>query len=97
MDLYCQRCDEPWDVCYVGSDMDVEYPEVAEEGRTASDLFKAGKGCPDCDWGAKRVGKQSLRGEAMAMMMDLLGDDIDGAAAMMEDCEGMFDDEEDFE
>jgi hypothetical protein len=92
MDLYCQRCDEPWDVCYIGSDMDVEYPEVSDDGRTMSDRFKAGEGCPACDWGNKAPKKQSLRGEAMGMMMDLLGDDIDGAASMMEDFEDEFED-----
>ena len=92
MDLYCQRCDEPWDVCYVGGgDMDEDsLPEdFGPDGEKPSARFKRGDGCPACHWGKDAPEKQSLRGVAMSAMADLLGDDIDGMASMMDDFEYM--------
>ena len=84
MDLYCQKCDEPWEVYYVGcGDFDADN-NVGDAVR-----FKAGDGCPACKWGLKAPKKQSFRGEAMSMLSDLLGDDIDGIASMMDDAEYM--------
>ena len=79
MDIYCQKCDEPWDVCYVGQEMD----EDGEKGD--AERFKQGEGCPCCEWGKTAPKKQSLRGECMGMLSDLLGDDIDGMASFMDD------------
>jgi hypothetical protein len=79
MDIYCQKCDEPWDVCYIGQDMD----EDGEKGD--SERFKGGEGCPCCKWGKNAPKEQSLRGETMSMLNDLLGDDIDGMASFMDD------------
>jgi hypothetical protein len=79
MDIYCQKCDEPWDVCYVGHDMD----EEGEKGD--AERFKRGEGCPSCKWGKDAPKEQSLRGETMSMLNDLLGDDIDGMASFMDD------------
>jgi hypothetical protein len=89
MNLICQKCDETWEVCYVGcGDMD------ADGNAGDAERFKAGEGCPACKWGAKAPKKQSFRGEAMGMLADLLGDDIDGMASMLDEAEyaGMFDD-----
>ena len=111
MDLYCQKCDEPYDVAYVAQDMDEDEgwkaPQVSEiftvgavlKTQRPSDRFKRGEGCPTCNWGKNAPKEQSLRGMAMGAMMDILGDDIDGVASMMDDFEyaGMlnedFDDE----
>jgi hypothetical protein len=54
-----------------------------------SERFKRGEGCPCCKWGADAPEKQSLRGEAMGAMAELLGDDIDGMASIMDDFEYM--------
>lgn len=85
MDIYCQKCDEPWDVCYVGHDMD----DDGEKGD--AERFKRGEGCPCCEWGKNAPKQQSLRGEAMGLVADLLGDDIDGMAAFMDDMDFMGD------
>lgn len=55
------------------------------------EMFKKGKGCDCCKGEGER--KVSLRTEAMGAMMELLGDDIDGMASMMDDFEylGMLD------
>jgi len=91
VDIYCQKCDEPWEVCYLGGgdfDEDCE-KEDWENGKKPSERFKNGDGCPSCRWGKNAPKKQSLRGEAMGLMADLLGDDIDGMASMMDDFEFM--------
>ena len=91
MDLYCQKCDESWDVCYVGGgDMDKDSMPKDWDGEIKpSQRFKAGDGCPSCNWGKSAPKHQSLRGEVMSLMADMLGDDIDGMASMMDDFEYM--------
>lgn len=94
MDLYCQRCDEPWDVYYVGGSggMDSDSKDDGVEtvkGMMPSEAFKAGIGCPACKWGENAPKQQSLRGMAMSAMAEILGDDIDGMASMMDDFEYM--------
>ena len=97
MDLYCQKCSEPWDFWHVQSDMDDELEDFADDGTKPSVRFKNGEGCPACDWGKKAPKTPNMRAQAMKVTMDLLGDDIDGVAAMMDDFEamGMLDDEDD--
>ena len=64
-------------------------------GMKPSEAFKAGIGCPSCDWGKNAPKQQSMRGLASSVCADLLGDDIDGIASMMDDFEwaGMLEDE----
>jgi len=80
-DLYCRRCGEPWDMDYVNFEM------------TAVERihFKDGDFCPSCE--GKEVKERPLRAELMQVASDLLGDDEDGIAAMMEDAELMFGEE----
>jgi hypothetical protein len=73
MDLYCKRCGEPYDMDHVGFEM-LPLDRVR---------FWDGEGCPSCY--SKAVAARPLRAEAMGVMHDLLGDDTDGIAAMMED------------
>lgn len=98
MDLYCQRCDEPWDLWHVNNEMDQEPDDYAPDGTRPSARFRKGEGCPACDWGKKAPKQQSLKGMAMGALYDVLGDDEDGIAAMMDDFDfaGMLD-EEDFD
>ncbi|MBI4294654.1 MAG: hypothetical protein HY669_00630 [Chloroflexi bacterium] len=77
MDLYCQRCGEPWEHYYVQHEMTPQ-----EGGR-----FKRGEGCPSCY--GKPVVKRPFRAQLAAAMTDLLGDDVDGLAAEMEDAEAL--------
>lgn len=75
MDLYCQRCGEPYDFFHVQDEMD-----PVTQGR-----FRRGEGCQSCY--GKEVERRPARAEAMEVVRDLLGDDEDGMAAMMEDFE----------
>ena len=82
MDVYCQHCGEPCDVYHLNHDMEPEFRK----------MFKEGRGCDCCE--GKGEKDTSLRSSAMGAMMDLMGDDIDGIASMMDDFEwaGFLDD-----
>lgn len=81
MDLYCLRCGEPWDndtFHDAAEEQDLSYDEVAARFRQ--------KGCVaitevECK---RRTSKRTLLASAM---YDMMGDDMDGSAAMFEDAE----------
>lgn len=79
MDLYCPRCAEPWD-------NDELHEVAAENGSTYSAMAKRFRS-EGCVVFTHQVCERtdSLRSSAAAAMYDLLGDDMDGAAAMMDD------------
>lgn len=82
MDVYCRHCGEPCDVYHLEHDMEPEFRK----------MFKEGKGCDSCEGkGPKLNNKLTL---AMEVTSDLLGDDFDGIASMMDDFEyvGMLED-----
>ena len=74
-DIYCPRCGEPWDVD------SVQHAFTPEE----RERFWSGQGCPCCF--GEEVKERPFRAEAMSVIADVLGDDIDGMAAEMEDLE----------
>jgi hypothetical protein len=73
MDIICPRCLEPWDSNYVQHDMTLEERQ---------DL-RAGRGCSS----ACRANPPSASEDAAAAsaVLELCGEDLDGAAALMED------------
>lgn len=77
MDILCTRCGEPWDVFSLTDDMT---PEEAE-------ALKAGRGCPCCastpDEELHNINPEGSY--AQRHLADILGDDIDGLAATMDD------------
>lgn len=81
MDLRCARCGGPWDLDYVV----VESPE--EFTRNGSTITR----CPACETTADAdlTSGQRDRAEVAGVLGDLLADDLDGAAAMLEDAELM--------
>lgn len=78
-DLLCQRCGEPWDLYYVNHEM------TDQERRD----FHTGKACPSCcktpDEELNLSERQKDAITAQAAMRSVLGDDLDGLAAEMED------------
>jgi hypothetical protein len=78
MDVYCQKCGEPWDFFYFTD----EEPENKKR-------FYNGEGCPSCNWGATAPAKRPFRSEVTAALRDILGDDIDGIASELQDAEAM--------
>ncbi len=76
MDLICTSCGEPWDLDYVLH----EEPEAFE--RKGSAIVS----CPCCPEQKGKVTKaQKEKLEAARELGELLGDDVDGYAAQLED------------
>ena len=86
MDIYCVRCCEPWGM----DELHYRAEEIAGTFATVRDDFYS-RGCEALgEAKCERVdalgedGKLS-KGVAMSALIDLLGDDIDGIASMMDD------------
>jgi hypothetical protein len=84
MDIYCPICGEPFDI---DSLHDAVEEGIATNFSSALEKFKE-KGCNlwgylHCTTGVE--GKE--RAEISSALFDILGDDVDGIAAMMEDYE----------
>lgn len=73
MDIYCPRCGEPWELDYVNHEMT----------RTERADLLAGRGCSrECRNGPAQDSRRSM---IAASVLEACGDDLDGAAALMED------------
>jgi hypothetical protein len=90
MDILCPKCGEPWDIYELGE----QAREVAEwEGAHYEDVYKAlrrefsRKGCEAFEGGRCSEPLDKGRSALISEVYGLLGDDMDGAAAMLEDAE----------
>lgn len=90
MDVRCPRCGEPWDNDSIHDEVEArqergqqaDYASVAAEFRRSGCVaFREAFGAARCE---RRPGM-----EPISVVYDLLGDDMDGAAAMLEDAEAM--------
>lgn len=87
-DIYCPRCGEPWEID--------TFHDVAEEQsitfRQALDRFYT-DGCAATGWTGECAVRTNGRTMAMGALAELMGDDVDGIAALMGDFEylGMLD------
>jgi hypothetical protein len=80
MDILCVRCGEPWDT-------DELHYAAEESGRTWSEVradFYA-RGCMALDGGQRCERIVNPSTTAAYALYELLGDDVDGAASMLED------------
>lgn len=102
MDIYCPKCGEPIELDCLHDEVDQKVSEGkfdytfqnalhAFQTKGCESLTVYGNGEPCIP--ASGTTSANARAHAMSAMFDLLGDDVDGAAAMMEDAEmwGMFD------
>jgi hypothetical protein len=80
MDIYCPRCGEPWDRL----SLNPSYGDMTEQ---ESRDFQDGKGCPCCiNKPLSELSPEGIeRGYYTGALMDVLGDDLDGLAATLED------------
>jgi len=84
MDIYYHRCGEPWEI-------DTFHDIADERGETFAVVMSAfqREGCGATGWVAKcerATGDGArMRGDLSAALADMLGDDVDGIAAMLED------------
>lgn len=78
MDIKCKVCREPWD-------MDSLHDLVAE-GRAANfDEAREWFYRDGCEAFGSSHGEIAANGDAIGMLQELLGDDVDGLAALTED------------
>lgn len=91
MDIYCPRCAEPIDADELHSVYDLDNGKKLSY-QVARQRFFSG-GCGLLFDGQQCEDTKSLRGLASSIAADLLGDDVDGIAAMLEDFDylGMLD------
>jgi hypothetical protein len=92
MDILCPNCGEPWDVYELGE----QARETAEwEGASYEEVYTAlrkefrRKGCEAFEGGRCSEPLEREQSALIGEVYDLLGDDIDGAAAMLEDAEAL--------
>lgn len=99
MDLYCPKCGEPWEIDSLHDEAAArqnDLPEAIEYAvlfRKVQRDFQT-RGCEAMESFGARHSEPSestdrtfglTRQDAASALYDLLGDDIDGAAAMLED------------
>jgi hypothetical protein len=99
MDLYCKRCGEPWEMDYVQHDMDILERVAFKKGEGCpcckdKQICDLKIPCSECEHQQDNTCllnkfKRPYRAEISAVLSDMLGDDIDGLAAEMEDAEYM--------
>ena len=103
MDVYCARCGEPWELDYVLHELPKETdlagkhntngrPDNALRAELGAEGWKFGQSlahvthCPACKY-HRDEDIDNTRAEAYSALADVLGDDLDGFAAEMEDLE----------
>ena len=87
MDVYCPICREPWDMDCFHEQIKEDHPKLKSGKKYDAEYKKLtakfrSEGCK-CIGGTCTVTRK--RSVAMGALYDLLGDDMDGAASMMED------------
>jgi hypothetical protein len=78
MDIRCPLCAEPWDTDELHDVVNQTYDEAYKCFRKI--------GCATFDTPCSK-NPDKFRAEASAVLMDLLGDDVDGVASMLDDFE----------
>lgn len=80
MDIHCKKCGEPWDI-------DSLYEEADATGRMFNEVHQDFRtnGCSALSAFGAKCSEGRVADPLIAEITDLLGDDIDGAAALMED------------
>lgn len=84
-DIYCPKCAEPWDIAEFHEVEDLTYSQAYSSFRSEGCKVFTEQDCtPEVS---------SFRAEASSILMDLLGDDVDGVASLLDDFEfaGMLD------
>ena len=86
MDIRCPKCGEPWDI-------DSLHEEADYQGRTFKEIRNefVSKGCGsalgNAEWCDSHANSSAANIASLAF--DLMGDDVDGVASMLEDAEQM--------
>lgn len=94
MDIYCVRCGEPWDLDSIHEEVDYRQGNGEAVSFNAVRRDFSRRGCLALTaYGVHEADCVRDEGSAVAMasgvLMDLLGDDVDGVASMMDDAIAM--------
>jgi hypothetical protein len=89
MDVFCSHCGEPWDIYsiheIVGGSYNHKNVQFQQLGCGAFEVPPV-----ECQAVTPEAGSpMDTRAQAAGAMYDLLGDDMDGAASMLDDAEAM--------
>lgn len=84
MDIRCTKCGEPWDIESLHDEAD--YREVSFDD-IRSEFSRVGCRALGCECNAATLGGHAATVASLAE--ELMGDDIDGIASMLEDAEFM--------
>jgi hypothetical protein len=93
MDIYCRNCGEPWEnetLHEVAEQLGTTYSKVAKDfSATGCKAFNGS----DYETTHCKTASKSMRTMSLGLIADLLGDDMDGYSAMVEDMDylGMLD------
>lgn len=86
MDVKCPKCGEYWDVeefHYYAEEVECSFDDVYRSFRSI--------GCGETfsEWNVARCHRKMSAGQSYEALADLLGDDVDGYASMVEDLESL--------
>ena len=88
MDVYCPVCGEPWEI-------DTFHDVAEEQARKFRDVVDefARVGCVATGWVSpdRCTARENARADMARALFDVMGDDIDGVASMLEDFDDLFD------
>ena len=95
MDIYCGRCGEPWDIESLHEETDYRRSLGLPTSVASVRADFAARGCVTFSFATDtqcELDTGNVRAMASGALMDLLGDDIDGVASLLDDAEylGMF-------
>ena len=97
MDMLCKNCQEPYDWYFlreeilIAGGMDMYEPAKKDGFHNLHFHFTPGpvlQSCPACR-GARQDARTREKGDLLSAIADVLGDDVDGYMAMVEDAEYM--------
>ena len=96
MDIYCPKCGEPWDIDSLHGEVEVRLADIPNRSSyektfetVRQDFYRRGCVALRATCGCVLPETDSTfgltRAEASASLMEMLGDDIDGVASMLDD------------
>lgn len=90
MDVYCPKCSEPWDLDTLHEEVEERNGALADSLRRPYDVEIAEVRADFRRRGCEAFGSRHsdhVASPIVSEVLDLLGDDLDGAAALLEDAE----------
>ena len=87
MDVHCCNCGEPWDQYHLRHELTDPPEDLAAEGWRFGSSRLVIFHCPCCPKDDYRLSDADERAAIVQELADMLGDDEDGLASTLEDCD----------